>query len=116
MIICRLLREQLSTINANDYTIHSSSIGMLTAEQAVQLKEAGLTAYNHNLGNDDDDDDDDDDGSDDQDQDQGDDLHSPQHHYFISTSSPILFSCHLASNNRHFTRVLSLHHHHEVLR
>ena len=116
MIICRLLREQLSTINANDYTIHSSSIGMLTAEQAVQLKEAGLTAYNHNLGNDDDDDDDDDDGSDDQDQDQGDDLHSPQHYYFISTSSPILFSCHLASNNRHFTRVLSLHHHHEVLR
>jgi biotin synthase len=35
---------------------------MLTAEQAVQLKEAGLTAYNHNLGDDDDDDDDDDDG------------------------------------------------------
>lgn len=25
---------------------------MLTAEQAVQLKEAGLTAYNHNLGDD----------------------------------------------------------------
>lgn len=27
-----------------------ATTGMLTAEQAVQLKEAGLTAYNHNLG------------------------------------------------------------------
>jgi len=35
---------------------------MLTAEQAIQLKEAGLTAYNHNLGDDEDDDDDDVDG------------------------------------------------------
>jgi biotin synthase len=43
---------------------------MLTAEQAVQLKEAGLTAYNHNLG--DDEDDYDVDG------------HSPQNNYFIS--------------------------------
>jgi len=25
------------------------TLGMLTAEQAVQLKQAGLTAYNHNL-------------------------------------------------------------------
>ena len=25
------------------------TLGMLTKEQAIQLKEAGLTAYNHNL-------------------------------------------------------------------
>lgn len=26
-----------------------TTLGMLTAEEAKQLKEAGLTAYNHNL-------------------------------------------------------------------
>ena len=39
----------MSNINSCNMLV-SSSPGMLTAEQAVQLKEAGLTAYNHNLG------------------------------------------------------------------
>lgn len=55
MFSLAILSRVSRILTASDY-LHSgmglevcTTLGMLNAEQAVQLKEAGLTAYNHNL-------------------------------------------------------------------
>merc|ERR1719498_882818 len=44
----RKILEMVREVKSMDMEV-CCTLGMLTKEQAVQLKEAGLTAYNHNL-------------------------------------------------------------------